>query len=101
MSIDSFQSVGVTNNDVFAISCALIFDDAHLAGECGADGVTDIHLDVQSLVLAAPSGTEVGGDDAAGGRHGKVAEVYTERVGQFGCLVGVSIVPLVIEFCRG
>lgn len=97
VTVDGLQSVSVANDHVFAIALRLIAYDTHLTGKCSTDGVANVHLDIQSFVLTAPTGTEIRGDDAAVGWHAEVSQVDAERVGQLCCLMGIAVVPIVVE----
>ena len=91
----------MADNYVLAVAVTIVFHDADFSREGGANGITDINLDVKTAVVASPASSEVTGDDATGGRHVETTQVYLVLVGQ-GCLfVGVSVVPIVIEVRRG
>ena len=63
VSVVGLQSVVVADDDILAVASWLVFHDTHLAAEGSADGVAYIDLDVEALVLASPTGTEVRSDD--------------------------------------
>ena len=73
MAVDGLQAVGVTNDDVFSVSASVVFHDANLSRESGANGVAYINLDVEALVLAAPTGTKVTGHHTTGCGHAEMA----------------------------
>ena len=101
VTIDGLQAVVVANHDVLAIALCLIFHHAHHAREGSTDGIARIHLDVQTLMLAAPAGTEVRRDNAARRWHAEVAQVNFVMVGQLRGAVGVDVVPVGIQIlCR-
>ena len=96
VSVDGLQTVVVAYHNVVAVSVCLISHDAHLSVECRTDGVADIYLDVETLVHASPTASEVGSDDSAGCRHAEVFQVYAERVWKFCGAVSVSVVPVFV-----
>ena len=102
VTIVGLQAVVVADDDVFAVATGLVFHDTYLATEGSADGVTNVYLDVETLVLASPTGTEVRGDDTAVGRHAETAQVDGGLIGEGNTRVmGELIVPLVVEVaCR-
>ena len=101
MSVDGLQTVVMTDDHIFAIALGLVFHNADLTAESGTDGIADIDLDVKSLVLASPTGTEVGCHHAARRRHAETTEVDAERVGQGSLAMGIYVVPVLIEIGRG
>ena len=101
MAVDGLQTVVVANYDILAVAACLVAHDAHLAREGSADCVADVHLDVETLVLASPTRTEVARDDTACGRHGEVAEVYLVCLRKLRSAVSVLVVPVCVEVCRG
>ena len=80
-----------------AVASGFVAYDTYLTGECGADGVADIDLDVQSLVLASPAGTEVRGEHAALRGHVEIAQVDAEGIGHGGGPVCEMVLPVLIE----
>ena len=97
VTVDSLQSVIVTDHDILTIAASLIAYDTYLTAESSTDGITDIHLDVKTFVLASPTGTEVAGQHATGCRHAEVTQVNAERVWKNGSLVGIAVVPVIIK----
>ena len=97
MSVDGLQTVRMTDYDILAIAAGLVSHDAHLAGEGCADGVADIDFNVQTLVHAAPAGTEVARHDAARCRHAEVAKVDGIFVRKLSFAVSVLVVPRAVE----
>src|SRR5574344_831593 len=91
----------MTNHHILAISASFILHHAHLATEGSTDGVADIHLDVNTLVLTSPTCTEVGCHHAVVGRHAESAQINLECIRQ-GCgTMCILIVPILIEVgCR-
>ena len=87
----------MTYYNILAIAASLVFHHAHLAAECSTDGVADIHLDVDTLVLASPTRTEVGCHHAVVGRHAESAEINLECIGEGCCTMCIVIVPILIE----
>ena len=61
MTVDGLQSVVVTDDDILTITLAGTFvpDDTYFTTEGSTDGITNINLDVEAFVLAAPAGTKV------------------------------------------
>lgn len=103
VTVDGFKAVVVTDYDVVAVTFGFIVDDANLAIESARNGVADVHLDVETLVHTSEGGavTVVGGDYAAGGRHGETSEVDAVVLG---CLLGTVAmyclgVPRRVELC--
>ena len=97
MSIDGLQSVGMPDNDVLAVACGLVSDDAYFSRECCPDGIADVYLDVKSLVLSSASGSEIACHHPALCWHAEVLEVDAEGVGHGNGLVGVCVVPVLVE----
>ena len=101
VTVDCLQTVVMAYHDILAVAATLVAHDAHLAREGCAYGVADVHLDVETFVLASPTRTEVAGDDAACGRHREVTKVDIECFGQLCGAVCVLVVPVCIEVCCG
>ena len=98
MTIDGLQTIVVTDNHVLAISVRLVADDAYLTGKGCTDGIADIDLDVQALVLASPAGTEVRGYYATRSRHVETTQVNAELLREDAAnFADVSIVPVLIK----
>ena len=94
----------MTYDNILAIASSVILDYTHLAIKRTDNGVTDIDLDIDSLVVASESRaiTEVRGNDTAGCGHGKATKVDAEFFRQLA--VGITMyafrIPRSIEFVR-
>ena len=97
MSVDGLQTIVVTDDDIFTIALGLIFHDSDLTAESSTDGVTYIDLDVETLMLTSPTGTEIRGDDTTWGRHAETTQVDTEGIGQGGLAMSINVVPVFVE----
>lgn len=101
MSVDGFQSVRVTDDNVFAVSSSVILYDSHFARPCGADGIANIDLDVKPLVGTTPAATEVARDDTAWRRHMESTQVDAVFLWKRGHDVYARCVPAVVKFIGG
>ena len=104
VSIDGFESVGVTDDHVVTIALALIGHHPHLAVKDGADGVAHIDLDVGAVVVAAErtAVAVVGGHEAAVAGHAEATQVDAELPGH-GHAVGTAspVVPGGVQVTAG
>ena len=57
MAIDGFKVVGVSDNNIVAISAGFIIGDAHAAVKCGAHSIAHMQTDVDTFVHAFESRT--------------------------------------------
>ena len=96
MAVDGLQSVVMADHHIVAIATSFIVNYSDLSVEGGTDGITDIHLDVKSLVHTSPATAKLARDDAARSRHGKSAQVDAERIGQLRGAVCVLIAPFAV-----
>ena len=58
VSVNSLQTIVVTNNDILAITSTLIFHDTYLTIKGSHDSIADINLQVKTVVHSSPTGTE-------------------------------------------
>ena len=72
----------MTNHYIFAIASGFVTYDAYLTRECGTNGVTNINLHVDTLVLASPACTKIRGYQTISGRHTEVLQRNAEGIGQ-------------------
>ena len=97
VTIDGLKTVVVADDHVLTITTTFIANNANLTREGCADRVTNIDLDVDTLVLASPACTEVRGHQTIIGRHAEILQRNTERIRQRSLVVGVFIAPVLIE----
>ncbi len=76
VTVDGFETVGVTDDDIIAISFGLIVGQTHLAVESGVDSVVATDSEVDAFVHAAEaSSVTVIGSDLTGAGHGESGDV--------------------------
>lgn len=94
VTVDGFQPVVVSHNDVVSVAAGVIACYADFSVESGNDGVAGVHFDVEPLVHTAEGGAIAiaAGDIATRRRHGEAAKVYLEAVGNHIGGVGVGLV---------
>ena len=99
VAVDGLKTITMTDDDIFAITASLITHNAHLATESSADGIANIDFDVQTFVLASPTGTitEITCHHTAWSGHTKTAQVNPIGFGKFGCAVCIFIIPAFIK----
>ena len=98
MTIDGLQTVVVADNNILTIAARLIAYDTYLSAECCTDSVTNIYLDVKTLVLTSPTCAEVRCNYAAGSRHVETTKVNAEFIGKEAVgTADISVVPVLIQ----
>ena len=101
VAIDGLQAVAVADDHHIAVASGLIVNHSHLAVEGCADGVAQICVDVQTLVLAAEARTVavVGSDDAVCRRHAEMPQVdlVVFRQLHIGVKVDTAVLPVGVE----
>ena len=101
MSVDGFQTVGVSQHNVVAVASGVVACHAHFAVEGRHNGVARVHLHVDTLVHASEGGAVavVRGHGARGRRHAEAPQVDAEAVGHLarGVRVGTVRNPGTIE----
>ena len=78
MTIDSLQTIVVADNYILTITLRLVLNDTDLTAECSADGIANVDLDVETLVLASPTRTEVRCNYTAISWHMETSQINTE-----------------------
>ena len=58
VAVESFEAVGVADDDVVTVAVGVEVNHAHFAVEGCADGVADIDFDVQTVVVTSPARSE-------------------------------------------
>ena len=78
VSVQSLQSVGVTYDDILAISAALILHHAYLTIKGSTYGIAHIYLDIRTIMLSAETGTisEMAGHQPAVCGHVESTQIY-------------------------
>ncbi len=80
VSHDGLEAVVVADDDVMAVTFALVVDDADLAGKCCPDGVADVEAYVNAVMEARVSPAVVGCHEVAVGGVDIVAAVDVNRI---------------------
>ena len=101
MSIYRLKSIGMADNNILSVTSGLVSYDANLATKGCTNGVPDVHFDVKSFVLSAPSAAKIARNDTAIGRHTEVTEVNFERIGHLNTMVCIAVIPVMVETCGG
>lgn len=58
VSVDCFEAVFVAHHYVVAVAASFIFRESDFSGECCADGVANLELEVSSVVHASEANVE-------------------------------------------
>jgi len=99
VSVYGFQSIVMTNHYIFTISSAFILHDTYFTVKGSYNRVTDVHLQVQTIVHSSPAGTERRSNLRTRSRHTEACEVDGISVGDDSIAVSMCIlvVPVWIK----
>ena len=103
VAIQGFQTIGVADDYIAAISFALVGYNTDLAAECSTDCVADVALDVSSVMITMECSAiaEMAGYQAAVSRHTETAKVNLILFRHLNTIMSsISVIPLRIK-CRG
>jgi hypothetical protein len=102
VAIIGLQTIVVADYHILTVTTRLIFYNANLTAESSTDGIANIHLDIEALVLATPAGTEIRSYHAARRRHTETAQINGSLVGEsYAIVMGELVVPLIIQIVCG
>jgi hypothetical protein len=80
VTINSFEVVGVANDNVVSVTFGFVFCETNAAVESSADGVTDIYFEVNAFVLAFETfAITVRRSDVTGARHRELVEAFDDN----------------------
>ena len=101
MTVDRFQTVGVTQNHIMAITLTLEIGKAHATVKRCIDSIADLQFEVDTLMLAAEArAVAIRRSDITRTRHCKLADVDHLAVGHRQTGIGVDtarIPPLGVD----
>ena len=100
MTIQGLQTIGMADNDITAIAFTLIINNTNLTTKSSTNGVTNINLDVCTIMVAMESLTitVVTGHQTAVCRHMETTQIYLVFVWHLYTIVScVYIIPLRIQ----
>ena len=96
VAVDGLQSVVVTDDNIVAVTCTFVTHYTNLAVEGSANRISLLHLDVETLVHAAPASSKLAGNHAALGWHVEAPKIDAEGVGNIRFTMCILVAPFVV-----